>query len=55
MHAGVEEEHGSQAVALVNRLAQTEDDRKRGWLAMRRAVVARWLAADGMYQAIVRT
>ena len=53
VHAGVEEEHGAQAVALVNRLARTEDDRKRGWLAMRRAVVARWLAADGMYAAIV--
>jgi pyrroloquinoline quinone (PQQ) biosynthesis protein C len=52
VHAGVEEEHGARAVALVNRLAQTEDDRQRGWLAMRRAVVARWLAADGMYEAI---
>jgi pyrroloquinoline quinone (PQQ) biosynthesis protein C len=53
VHAAVEEEHGSRAVALVNRLARTEEDRKRGWLALRRAIVARWLAADGMYEAIL--
>src|SRR5579884_1455353 len=54
VHAGVEEEHGAQAVTLVNRLAATEADQKRGWLAMRRAITVRWLAADGMYQAIVQ-
>ena len=53
VHAGVEEEHGSKAVELVNRLAVDEEARKRGWLAMRRAVVVRWLAGDGMYEAIV--
>ena len=53
VHADVEEEHGAKAVALVNRLASADADRERGWLAMRRAVTVRWLAADGMYQAIV--
>lgn len=52
VHAGVEEEHGAQAVALVNRLAATEEARERGAVAMRRAIAVRWLAADGMYQAI---
>ena len=33
-------------MALVNRLAPTEADRKRAWLAMRRAITARWLAAE---------
>jgi pyrroloquinoline quinone (PQQ) biosynthesis protein C len=54
VHAGVEEEHGAQAVKLVDRLAPTEADQKRARLAMRRAITARWLAADGMYQAIVQ-
>jgi pyrroloquinoline quinone (PQQ) biosynthesis protein C len=54
VHAGVEEEHGVKAVGLVNRLAPTEEARKRGWLAMRRAITVRWLAADGMYQAVVQ-
>jgi pyrroloquinoline quinone (PQQ) biosynthesis protein C len=52
VHAGVEEEHGSKAVAVVDRLAQTEEARARGWLAMRRAITARWLAADGIAAAI---
>jgi pyrroloquinoline quinone (PQQ) biosynthesis protein C len=54
VHAGVEEEHGAKAVALVNQLVESESDRRRGWLALRRAIVARWLAADGIYQAIGR-
>jgi len=54
VHAGVEEEHGAKAVGLVNRLAPTEEARKRGWLAMRRAITARWLAADGMYHAFIQ-
>lgn len=52
VHAEVEEGHGAQAVALVNRLAQTAEARERGWLALRRAIVARRLAADGMAEAI---
>ena len=38
----------------MNRLAPTEADGRRGRLAMRRAITARWLAADGMYQAFVQ-
>src|SRR5579875_884069 len=53
VHAGVEEEHGAQAVALVNRLATTPEAQRRGRLAMRRAIVVRWLAADGMYEALL--
>lgn len=53
VHAGVEEEHGAKAMALVNRLAPTEADRQRGWTAMRRAVIVRWLAGDGLYEAIM--
>src|SRR5262249_11343960 len=52
VHAGVEEEHGAKAVALVNQLVESDSDRRRGWLALRRAIVVRWLAADGIYQAI---
>jgi pyrroloquinoline quinone (PQQ) biosynthesis protein C len=52
VHAGVEEEHGAKAVATVNRLAQTDEARERGWLAMRRAIVARRLSADGIAEAI---
>jgi pyrroloquinoline quinone (PQQ) biosynthesis protein C len=52
VHAGVEEEHGAKAVLLVDRLAQTEEARARGWLAMRRAITVRWLAADGIARAI---
>ncbi|HLH26637.1 MAG TPA: iron-containing redox enzyme family protein [Chloroflexota bacterium] len=52
VHAGVEEEHGAKAVLLVDRLAQTDEARARGWLALRRAITVRWLAADGIAQAI---
>ncbi len=52
VHAGVEDEHGAKAVALVERLATTDEARQRGRLALRRAIVARTLAADGMAAAI---
>jgi pyrroloquinoline quinone (PQQ) biosynthesis protein C len=52
VHAGVEEEHGAKAVQLVDRLAQTGEAQARGWLAMRRAITVRWLAADGIAHAI---
>jgi pyrroloquinoline quinone (PQQ) biosynthesis protein C len=52
VHAGVEEEHGAQAVKLVDRLAQTDEAQARGRLAMRRAITVRWLAADGIARAI---
>ena len=52
VHAGVEEEHGAKAVTLVDRLAQSDEAREHGRLALRRAITVRWLAADGMYAAI---
>ena len=51
VHAGgVEEEHGERGIALVDRLASTQEAQRAGRLAMRRAIAVRTAAADAMYR-----
>jgi hypothetical protein len=55
VHMEVEGEHADRAVRLLERLAVTEADQARGRLAMRRAITARRICADGMWEAFVGT
>jgi hypothetical protein len=38
---------------ILARLAVSEEEQKRGLLALRRAITARRICADGMYEAFV--
>lgn len=51
VHMEVEGDHALRAVRLLERLAVSEADQKRGRLAMRRAITARRICADGMLAA----
>ena len=53
VHMEVESDHEERAVRILARLAATDEDQKRGVLAMRRAITVRRLCADGMYEAFV--
>jgi len=56
VHAGgVEEEHGERGVELVDRLASTDELRRQGRLAMRRAIAVRTAAADAMHRLVIGT
>jgi len=52
-HMEVEEDHRDRALKILARLAVTEEEQKRGLLALRRAITARRICADGMYEAFV--
>ena len=52
-HREVEEDHGARAVRMLERLAATDEAQKRGLLALRRAITARRICTDGLYEAIV--
>jgi pyrroloquinoline quinone (PQQ) biosynthesis protein C len=54
-HMEVEEDHSERARAILVRLAVTAEAQKLGQLALRRAIAARRICADGMYEAFVRT
>jgi pyrroloquinoline quinone (PQQ) biosynthesis protein C len=54
VHAEVEGDHAERAVRIISQLAVTDADQARGRLAMRRAITARRICADGMLEAFVR-
>jgi pyrroloquinoline quinone (PQQ) biosynthesis protein C len=52
-HMEVEADHSERAVKILSRVAVTDEEQKRGLLALRRAITARRICADGMYEAFV--
>jgi pyrroloquinoline quinone (PQQ) biosynthesis protein C len=50
-HMEVEGDHAERAVRILARVAATDEEQKRGLLAMRRAIAARRICADGMLEA----
>lgn len=52
-HMEVEEDHRDRALRILARIAVTDEEQKRGLLALRRAITARRICADGMYEAFV--
>jgi len=52
-HMEVEEDHSERAVRILEAVAQTDAEQARGRLALRRAITARRICADGMYEAFV--
>ena len=55
VHMEVEGDHADRAVKILARLATTDEEQMRGRLAMRRAITARRICADGMLEAFVGT
>ncbi|HSF05500.1 MAG TPA: iron-containing redox enzyme family protein [Methylomirabilota bacterium] len=53
VHMEVEGDHAARAVRLLERLAVTDEEQARGRLALRRAITARRICADGMLAAFV--
>ncbi len=53
VHMEVEGDHALRAVRILEKLAVTDEAQKRGRLAMRRAITARRICADGMLAAFV--
>ena len=52
-HMEVEEDHSERALKILAKAAVTDEEQKRGLLALRRAITARRICADGMYDAFV--
>jgi pyrroloquinoline quinone (PQQ) biosynthesis protein C len=55
VHMEVEGDHAERAVRILAQLATTDAEQARGRLAMRRAITARRICADGMLEAFVST
>jgi pyrroloquinoline quinone (PQQ) biosynthesis protein C len=53
VHIEVEQDHENRAVQLLEKLAVSDEEQSRGLLALRRAITARRIFADGAYQAFV--
>ena len=53
VHMEVEGDHAARAVRILEQLAVTDADQARGRLAMRRAITARRICADGLLEAYV--
>jgi pyrroloquinoline quinone (PQQ) biosynthesis protein C len=53
VHMEVEGDHAERAVRILSKLAVTDEEQARGRLAMRRAITARRICADGMFDAFV--
>ena len=53
VHMEVEGDHADRAVRILSQLATTDETRRLGLLAMRRAIAARRICADGMLAAFV--
>jgi len=53
VHMEVEGDHADRAVRILSQLVTTDDEQARGRLAMRRAITARRICADGMLEAFV--
>jgi pyrroloquinoline quinone (PQQ) biosynthesis protein C len=50
-HMAVEEDHRDRAIRILEQVATTDDEQRQGRLALRRALTARRIGADGMYEA----
>lgn len=55
VHVEVEGDHEQRAVRLLEKLAVSDGEQARGLLALRRAITARRLFADGAYEAFVKS
>src|SRR5438552_17223070 len=53
-HMEVEEDHSERAIKILEQVAVADADQARGHLALRRALAARRICADGMYEAFVK-
>jgi pyrroloquinoline quinone (PQQ) biosynthesis protein C len=53
-HMEVEGDHSDRAVHILSKVAVTGEEQKRGLLALRRAITARRICVEGMYEAFVR-
>jgi pyrroloquinoline quinone (PQQ) biosynthesis protein C len=53
VHVAVEADHADRAVRILSKLAVTDEEQARGRLALRRAIAARRICADGMLAAFV--
>src|SRR5499433_1870361 len=53
VHMEVEGDHADRAVRILSALATTDEAQARGRLALRRAITARRICADGMYESFV--
>ena len=53
VHVEVETDHEDRAVQLLEKLAVSDEEQSRGLLALRRAITARRIFADGAYQAFI--
>ena len=53
VHMEVEGDHAARAVRILESLARSDEEQARGRLALRRAVAARRICADGMLEAFV--
>lgn len=53
VHVAVEADHAERAVKILARLAVTDEEQRRGRLALRRAIAARRICADGLLDALV--
>ena len=53
VHMEVEGDHADRAVRILSQLATTDEAQALGLLAMRRAITARRICADGMLAAFV--
>ena len=51
VHVAVEADHAERAVRILSTLAVTDEAQARGRLALRRALTARRICADGMLEA----
>jgi pyrroloquinoline quinone (PQQ) biosynthesis protein C len=54
VHVAVEADHAERAVRILSTLAVTDEAQARGRLALRRALTARRICADGMLEAYCR-
>jgi pyrroloquinoline quinone (PQQ) biosynthesis protein C len=54
-HMEVEADHSDRAVRILGKVAATDAEQQRGLLALRRAITARRICADGMLDAIVKS
>ncbi|HET8577662.1 MAG TPA: iron-containing redox enzyme family protein [Methylomirabilota bacterium] len=52
VHVEIEGDHADRAVRILSKLAVTDEEQARGHLAMRRAITARRICADGMLEAV---
>ncbi|MBI4488261.1 MAG: iron-containing redox enzyme family protein [Deltaproteobacteria bacterium] len=54
VHVEVEKDHEERAVHILEKIAVNDEQQARGLLALRRAITARRIFADGAYEAFVK-